>query len=102
MSIVSAEEVKNSAQLARMSVTDLEADAAAANLSGILENFETIRSIDTNNISAADDVSGLRNVMREDSAHDGILATPELLLQKAKTHNGYVEVPAVFGEQSVP
>ena len=102
MSILSGAEVKKIADLARMSVSDDEATAAAKNLSGILENFETIRSIDTKKIPPADDVSGLQNVTREDVAHDGVLADPNVLLQNAKTKNGYVEVSAVFTEQSVP
>jgi len=101
-SIVNQAEIFKLANLARIAITDDEAQAAASNLSGILENFAAIRSIDT-------DVSGLpagrqdlRNVMREDVARDGVLADPEELLRNAKTKNGYIEVSAVFAEQSVP
>lgn len=94
-------EVKKIAELARIAITDAEAQDSATNLSGILEHFESIRSIDTADVPPADDISGLKNVMREDIAQDGVLADPAALLQKARNKNGYVEVSAVFTEQTV-
>lgn len=101
MSVLTTEEIKKIADLARMSITDSEAQNAAQNLSGILEHFEEIRSIDTEGIPPADDISGLQNVMREDVAENNKLADPKELLKNAKTKNGYIEVSAVFADQTV-
>lgn len=101
MSGLTTEQVKKIADLARMSISDIEAEGAATHVSGILENFEAIRSIDTEGIPPADDISGLQNVMREDIAENNKLADPKELLQRAKTKNGYIEVSAVFADQTV-
>ncbi len=101
MSILSTEEVQKIANLARMAVSDEEATAAASNLSGILEHFTAIRSIDTTNVPPADDVSGLQNVMREDIARDDVFANPKTLLHNADAQDGYVRVSAVFADETV-
>ncbi|MEK7499525.1 MAG: Asp-tRNA(Asn)/Glu-tRNA(Gln) amidotransferase subunit GatC [Patescibacteria group bacterium] len=96
--MITQDEVKKIADLARLHLSDAELGEYSANISGILENFETIRTIDTKNVASADDTSGLQNVTREDVAYENILGTPEQLLKNAKTKNGYVVVPAIFSD----
>ncbi|HSX24565.1 MAG TPA: Asp-tRNA(Asn)/Glu-tRNA(Gln) amidotransferase subunit GatC [Candidatus Andersenbacteria bacterium] len=98
---ISSVEIKKIADLARLNLSDAEISLASADISGVLRNFETIRDISTTNVPPADDVSGLQNVMREDIEHDGVLATPEALLKNAKTKDNYVQVSAVFTEETV-
>ncbi|HLC49470.1 MAG TPA: Asp-tRNA(Asn)/Glu-tRNA(Gln) amidotransferase subunit GatC, partial [Candidatus Andersenbacteria bacterium] len=73
-----------------------EIAGAASTISQIFGNFQTIRSIDTTGVAAADDVSGLKNVTREDVVQENMLTSPEVLLQKANSKNGHVQVPGVF------
>lgn len=108
MSILNVEEIKKIADLARMAISDDEAQSSARKLSGILEYFEAIRVIDTTDTLPADDVTGLpagrqglKNVMREDTAHDAMLADPKDLLAHTITRNGYVVVPGVFADNGV-
>ena len=94
-------DIKKIAELARMNLADAEAQRFETEISGVLQNFKDIQAIDTENIPSADDVSGLKNVMREDVAINNVLADPKELLKNAKTYNGYVKVSAVFAEETV-
>ncbi len=94
-------DIKKIAELARMNLTDAETQRFEKEISGVLQNFKDIQAIDTENIPSADDVSGLKNVMREDVAINNTLADPKELLKNASTHNGYVKVSAVFAEETV-
>lgn len=99
MNTLTGKDVKKIADLARMSLSEEEASSAAKNLSGILEHFETIRLVDTKDVPPADDVSGRKNITREDTVKEGILGSPEVLLANAKTKDGYIQVPGVFSEE---
>lgn len=101
MAHVSGEEVQKLAELSRMQLEEQEISGAAANLSAVLEHFENITAINTDDVPPADDVTGLENVSRDDIAEDGILAQPSDLLANAKTMNGYVVVSGVFADNGV-
>ncbi|MDA1169191.1 MAG: Asp-tRNA(Asn)/Glu-tRNA(Gln) amidotransferase subunit GatC [bacterium] len=99
--MISKEEVKKIADLARLHLSDKETTGYSLDISGVLENFETIRSLDTTSVVALEAASGLQNVTREDVVRENILGTPEELLKKTKTKDGYVVVKAVFTEAEV-
>lgn len=99
--MITKEEVKKIADLARLHLSDADASGYALDISGVLENFETIRSLDTASVAAQDAASGLKNVTREDVVRENILGTPKELLKNAKTKDGYVVVKAVFSEAEV-
>lgn len=102
MSIITPEEVRKISALARLSLTDDEVSSATRDLSGILNHFSAIGNINTADVPAADAVSGLSNISRQDVAQPNMLCTPEDLLARApKTKQGYVQVPGVFEESSV-
>jgi aspartyl-tRNA(Asn)/glutamyl-tRNA(Gln) amidotransferase subunit C len=96
--MITQEEVRKIANLARLHLSDEEALGYAADISGVLNNFEVIRSLDTTGVASQDAASGLHNITREDVVQENILGTPEQLLKNTKTKDGYVVVPAVFSD----
>jgi aspartyl-tRNA(Asn)/glutamyl-tRNA(Gln) amidotransferase subunit C len=94
---ISKEEVERIAKLARLGLMDDEISAATENLSGALEHFSKIQKIDTSNTVASDDVTGLKNVVREDTENSEVLCGTGKLLENAPdVHKGQVKVKAVF------
>jgi aspartyl-tRNA(Asn)/glutamyl-tRNA(Gln) amidotransferase subunit C len=101
MQSVTVDEVKKLAELSRVQLTEDEISSVSADLSAVLEHFEKIQNITTEGVLPVDDMTGLKNVMREDVAQDGVLASPEELLKNAKTQNNYIVVPGVFTDSGV-
>ena len=94
---VTSEEVKKVAQLGRLGLTDPEIQRATEQLSGILEHFSEIQKIKTKGVPTSDDVTGLKNVTREDKAQpEALCDTKELLDRAPETKDGQLKVKAVF------
>ena len=60
------EEVLHIARLARLAMTDAEVDRFREQLSNILENFETLKQVDTANVPPTTQSIPLSSVMRND------------------------------------
>lgn len=67
---LSREEVLYIARLARLGISDEEVERAREQLSDILENFEILQSVDTENIPPTAQSLALQNVLREDESCD--------------------------------
>lgn len=94
---VTVQEVKKVAQLARLGLSDEELASATRQLSGVLEHFSEIQKIKTAGVPTADDVTGLQNVTREDTARpEELCAADELLKRAPKTKGKQIKVKAVF------
>lgn len=94
---VTSEEVKKVAQLGRLGLSDEEIARATTQLSGILEHFSEIQKIKTKGVPTSDDVTGLKNVTRDDTAKPEVLCdTKELLNRAPETKDGQLRVKAVF------
>jgi len=65
---LSHEEVMHIALLARLGLSDDEAEKAREQLSNILENFEVLQSVDTTDVPPTAQSLTLQNVLREDEA----------------------------------
>lgn len=99
MSTVTSGEVKNVAQLGRLGLTDDEVGRATQQLSDILGHFSQIQKIKTKGVPTSDDVTGLKNVTREDEAKPEELCFTDALLQAApESKNNQFKVKAVFEE----
>ena len=97
MADISKDEVKRVAKLARLGITDAEAEQAASDLAGVLEHFSKIQHVDTEGVPMATDTSGVKNVAREDMAADEVLARHDQLLEAAPdTKDRQLKVKAVF------
>jgi len=63
---LSREEVHHIATLARLSLTEIETELMQTQLSNILENFETLKQLDTSNTAPTTHSVPLQNVFRQD------------------------------------
>ncbi len=90
---VSIEEIEKMAKLSRIGLTKSEAESATKDMSNILEHFSSIQSIDTKDTKTADDMSGLKNVAREDAPDAECLCSHSDLISNApNTQNEQVKV----------
>ncbi|MDH3212677.1 MAG: Asp-tRNA(Asn)/Glu-tRNA(Gln) amidotransferase subunit GatC [Myxococcales bacterium] len=91
-------EVERVAVLARLSVSDEEADRLAVELDELLEYVETLRQVDTRDVEPTSHVIPLATPMREDRAVPGI--DPELALANAPERQGtaFVVPKVIDGE----
>ena len=67
---LSREEVLHIARLARLGLSDEEVERAREQLSNILENFEILESVDTDDVPPTAQSLSLENVLREDEPCD--------------------------------
>lgn len=89
------EEVGHIANLARLRLTDEEADKYSEQLSGILEYAGQLSAVDTAGVEPTSQVTGLTNVTREDEVIESGIS--EELVACAPTHqDGYVVIPKIF------
>jgi aspartyl-tRNA(Asn)/glutamyl-tRNA(Gln) amidotransferase subunit C len=64
--MISKEEVKHIANLARIKLTEEEEDKFTKELSFILDFVDRLNEVDTKDVKPIDQITGLQNVMRED------------------------------------
>lgn len=63
---LSKQQIEHITNLARLRITDNEKKLYAEQLSRVLEYFEQLKEVDTENIDPTAQVTGLVNVLRED------------------------------------
>lgn len=94
---ISKQEVERIAKLSRLGLTPKEISQATKDLNSVLEHFSEIQKIDTSDTQAADDVTGLKNITRDDEAVSETLCDTSILLDNApETLKGQIKVKAVF------
>lgn len=92
---LSRDEVLHIAKLARVGVTHADVDRLSAQLSGILDHFETLQQLDTEGVEATSYPLPLLNVMRDDTTRPSL--PREAVLQNAPGQNeGFFQVSAVL------
>jgi len=64
--MLSKSEVQKIAQLARIEITDEEAEKYSTELSGILDFVEKLNEVETEGVEPIAHISGAKNVIRED------------------------------------
>jgi aspartyl-tRNA(Asn)/glutamyl-tRNA(Gln) amidotransferase subunit C len=84
--MLSIEQVKHIAKLARLGITDAEADKFAKQLSNILGYVDLLNEVNVDGVELTSQVTGLQNVMREDTVKpfctkEEMLGTTELPVQ---------------------
>ena len=94
---ISIEQVKRVAQLARLGLTEAEAERAAQDLGNILSHFAQVQTIDTQGVPTSDDVTGLQNITRDDKAQTEVICThADLLARAPELQHNQIKVKAVF------
>ncbi|MFJ8065342.1 Asp-tRNA(Asn)/Glu-tRNA(Gln) amidotransferase subunit GatC [Psychrobacillus sp. NPDC096426] len=95
MAELSKEEVKHVAHLARLAITEEEAEKFALQLGAISEFAEQLKELDTTNVEPTTHVLPLVNVLREDVATKG-LDRETMMLNVKEQEAGQVKVPAIM------
>ncbi|RXT04938.1 Asp-tRNA(Asn)/Glu-tRNA(Gln) amidotransferase subunit GatC [Ammoniphilus sp. CFH 90114] len=95
MSEISREQVEHVAKLARLNLTEDEAVKYTSQMNSILNFFEKLDELDTDNVQPTSHVLDVYNVMREDEERPSI--DREVALRNAPDHEeGQFKVPAVM------
>jgi aspartyl-tRNA(Asn)/glutamyl-tRNA(Gln) amidotransferase subunit C len=66
MSKIDKKQVEHIAKLSRIKLSEEEKEKFSSELSQILDYFETLKKVDTENVSPASQATGIKNVLRED------------------------------------
>lgn len=95
MSRISKEQVKHVAHLARLAITEEEAEMFTSQLDAIITFAEQLNELDTSNVEPTSHVLNMKNVMREDVPEPGL--PREEVLKNAPDHkDGQVRVPSIL------
>ncbi|ATP41964.1 Asp-tRNA(Asn)/Glu-tRNA(Gln) amidotransferase GatCAB subunit C [Solibacillus sp. R5-41] len=95
MAKISKEEVKHVAHLARLAITEEDAEKFAEQLGKITDFAEQLNELDTTNVEPTSHVLPLVNVMREDVAKEG-LSIEKVMLNVKNQEAGQIKVPSIM------
>ena len=76
---ISKKDIRHIAKLARLHVTDMEAEKLTAELGAILDYIAVLSELDTEKVAPTAQVTGLTNVLREDAVRASEATREELL-----------------------
>ncbi|WP_280139738.1 Asp-tRNA(Asn)/Glu-tRNA(Gln) amidotransferase subunit GatC [Lihuaxuella thermophila] len=94
---ISREEVQKVAFLARLKLTEQEADQFTGQLNDILQFAEKLNELDTDQVEPTSHVLPMANVMREDEVKPSV-SGEKALSNAPDQQDGMFRVPAVFEE----
>lgn len=95
MSRITIDQVKHVAHLARLAITEEEAESFRKNLESIITYAEQLNEVDTENVEPTSHVLNIKNVLREDIAAEGL--PREEVLKNAPDHqDGQFKVPSIL------
>jgi aspartyl-tRNA(Asn)/glutamyl-tRNA(Gln) amidotransferase subunit C len=94
---ISREEVLHIALLARLGLTEEEVSRLSEQLSHILENFEALKQVDTENVPPTSQSIALQNVLGEDNVAPS-LPLDEVLTNAPQREGEFFKVKAVLEE----
>jgi len=95
MSRISTDQVKHVAHLARLAITEEEANRFTQQLDKIITFAEQLNEVDTENVEPTSHVLEIKNVMREDVAKPG-LPNEEVLKNAPDHQDGQIKVPPII------
>lgn len=97
MSRISNEQVKHVANLARLAITEEEAEKLTKQLDAIITFAEQLNELDTENVEPTYHVLNMKNVLREDVPQQG-LPREEVLKNAPQHQDGQFKVPSILGD----
>jgi aspartyl-tRNA(Asn)/glutamyl-tRNA(Gln) amidotransferase subunit C len=89
------DEVKHVANLARLAITEEEAEKLTNELDAIISFAEQLNELDTENVEPTSHVLDMKNIFREDVSKPG-LPVEEVLKNAPDHENGQIKVPAII------
>jgi aspartyl-tRNA(Asn)/glutamyl-tRNA(Gln) amidotransferase subunit C len=93
--LISKSETKKIAELARLDLGENEIEDYSKQISSVLEYVGELSLVETKNISATSQVTGLSNVTREDVVSSS-LESEDLVALAPEKENGLIKVKGVF------
>lgn len=90
--------VKHIAHLVRLGISDDEAQKFSGQFSSIIDYFNMLNEVNTDNVPPASDITNNTNVLREDVAKPS-MSREEFLNNAPQSERGYVKVPTVLGDE---
>jgi aspartyl-tRNA(Asn)/glutamyl-tRNA(Gln) amidotransferase subunit C len=97
MSRISIDQVKHVANLARLAITEEEAETFTKQLDAIITFAEQLNELDTENVEPTSHVLDIKNVLREDVPQKG-LPQEEVLKNAPEEKDGQFKVPSILGD----
>ncbi|SET75279.1 aspartyl-tRNA(Asn)/glutamyl-tRNA(Gln) amidotransferase subunit C [Salinibacillus kushneri] len=95
MAEISKEQVKHVANLARLAITEEEAEKLTDELGSIIKFAEQLNELDTENVEPTTHVLDLKNVMRKDEPKQW-LTQEEALKNAPEKQDGQFHVPSIL------
>ena len=94
--MLTTEEVKHIARLARLRLSEEEVQKYAKQLSSILEYMEMLKEVDTKNIKPIAQITGLNNIKRADEVNPQNLSKELLACSPQAKEQNQLKVKNVF------
>ena len=95
---INTDTVKHIAYLVRLGISGEEAQKFSGQFSSIIDYFNMLNEVDTENVPPASDITDNKNVLREDIVKPS-MDREEFLRNAPQSERGYVKVPTVLGEE---
>ena len=95
--MLTPDEVRHVAMLARLGLTDEEVESLRVQLSDVLQNIAILDKLDTSHIEPTAQVLLQRNTTRTDESRPS-LQPEEVLINAPRSEDGFIRVPAVLEE----
>lgn len=89
--------VQHIAKLANLTISKEEEEKFEKQLSDVLEYVKKLDEVNTDNVIPTSQVTGLENVVREDTTSPS-LSQKEALKNTRSTQNGFIAVGGIFEE----
>lgn len=96
MAKLTKEQLAYVATLARIEIQNKDLDLVSGDISSILGFVEQIQAIDTKDTQPISQVTGLKDVWREDIVQKCEISRDEMLANTPETQDGYVKVKKVL------
>lgn len=93
--MISKEETKHIASLARIGASEEEIDKFSEDLSAVLDWVSELKEVDVEKASPTEHITGFENVSREDQARD-FAAKEDIVKMFPEEKNGYDKVKSVL------
>ncbi|MDO8529617.1 MAG: Asp-tRNA(Asn)/Glu-tRNA(Gln) amidotransferase subunit GatC [bacterium] len=95
--MLSTDEIKNIASLARIGLNEKEVEGYQKDLSAILDYFKELEELDTNDIEPIGHITGRNNISSPDTREETSEAEREAILKNVPERKGnYVKVKSVL------
>ncbi|MCM3719521.1 Asp-tRNA(Asn)/Glu-tRNA(Gln) amidotransferase subunit GatC [Fictibacillus phosphorivorans] len=95
MSRISKDQVKHVAHLARLAVTDEEAEMLTEQLDKIIGFAEELNELDTDNVEPTTHVLEMKNILREDEVRNSV-SVDEAMKNAPAQKDGQFKVPNIL------